>query len=139
MESWSTHGEGTGGFYSCNVYDEAKTAAKLEKLRIEQTKALGSDKQRFEFYSSRFNNHHSNSNFVTLSEHRLEKLINTLSKKDAAIAEEFRYMIDAAQVVERSHQQLAWSHCFKYFMNEVKWSHLLNVYKDSINDQYAIC
>ena len=47
--------------------------------------------------------------------------MNKFDKKGKIAAEELEYLAATAHAVEKAHQQLAWSYCFRYFMSDVRY------------------
>ena len=125
MADWrKTHGEHTGGYYQCNVYNKAETNARLNALRKEQHGTLAGSSSRYTFFLERFHSHMANAGFALKLRGAVEARLQRLERKGVMAAGELQYLLATADTVHKAHQLLAWSYCFRYFMPDVRAAHL---------------
>ena len=127
LESWKSHGSGSGGYYACTKYKKAKdsgnvgglkgaaaTAAMAENL-AEKRKALI---DRYEFHAQRFTFSQSSSKSALGREEAFKVWILESGCENEKAAQQAYALADAASTIAKCRNALAYVYVTKYYMPE---------------------
>jgi hypothetical protein len=109
---WATHGEKTGGYFSCNLYDKS-AAKKID----ENAGSVVLEAQYFEHFSQRFMNHGQ------LEEDATKKKEECLLKWMPEYREESggldpTFLLDALELLVRCRHTLKYTYVFSWFQDQ---------------------
>ncbi|CAI9094374.1 OLC1v1030099C1 [Oldenlandia corymbosa var. corymbosa] len=115
---WSEHGEKTGGFYSCNVYQEAKRNCEYneqERIREMAKNSL----QRYTHYYERWNSNRLSRKKVMADLDELPaRILDKLSDIHRLTKSELQIITDAWVQVAECRRVLMWSYAYGYYLPE---------------------
>lgn len=119
---WRTHGENTGGYFSCNIHERNQAAGvemTLEERIAERAKELA---ERFENYADRYNSHmHSLGKAEETKQAMQERIVEmTASYCEVGVdpSKLEAYLMPALDTVIECHRLLAWTHPIGFYMSD---------------------
>ena len=113
MGPWSEHGEGTGGYYSCNKYDESKD--KGNKSDAENAK---SDLDRYLHYYTRYHGHSDGQKFaqkqLKLTEGRMAEFQDSDKNDNNTTWADLEFLQDANEQIVKCRRVLKYTYGFAF-------------------------
>ena len=115
---WSEHGNGTGGFYQCNVFDESKANAALDDLRGETLTSVRSS--RAAFYQARYHDQVDSARWCErlVQYYRDDLKSAATAASDAELVGALATLASGACAVVQARRVLSWSFAFAFFVEE---------------------
>ncbi|XP_026443031.1 probable E3 ubiquitin-protein ligase ARI7 [Papaver somniferum] len=115
LGDWSTHGDKTGGFYACNIYEKAKLEGRYkEEDKLKEAKDY---LDRYTFYYERFA---ENQKSRLKAAGSLQKTISSdfanLSDRYRLTASNLQVIIDAWQQIIECRRVLKWTYAYGYYL-----------------------
>eukprot|EP01026_Neomeris_dumetosa_P033613 TRINITY_DN2688_c0_g1_i11.p1 TRINITY_DN2688_c0_g1~~TRINITY_DN2688_c0_g1_i11.p1 ORF type:complete len:547 (-),score=56.25 TRINITY_DN2688_c0_g1_i11:386-1894(-) len=120
-EDWKKHGEGTGGYYSCNKYEAAKRRGEHDEEEAKRQHAQDS-LMRYTHYFERYTAHDKGMKLalVQVDKYRKEDGIEHLSEKLRLEANEVKFLLESWVQVVSCRRVLKWTYAFGYYRFESK-------------------
>ncbi|KAI3911172.1 hypothetical protein MKW92_033381 [Papaver armeniacum] len=137
LGAWSTHGENTGGFYACNVYEKAKAEGcykEEDKLKKEAKDYL----DRYTFHYERFaENQKSRLKAVESLQKMQSEDFAKLHDKYSSTEMELKFIIDAWRQVIECRRVLKWTYAYGYYLPQSE--HVKKVLFEHLQGQAQSC
>ena len=118
LGDWSEHGSNTGGYYSCNKFNEKREKGEFMQDELNRVKA-GFEIRRFEHYYSRFLNHKASLKRAVYQCSIVRDRIERVEKR-SGLAGLLDFALKAAELVFRAKKYLAFSYPVGFFLNSRK-------------------
>lgn len=109
--AWSSHGQGSGGYYVCNKYNEAVTRGEIsseEKDMEVNQKVL----QKYTYYYKRFR---SSVDAISFTAKLKQKLLKEGSARDP---QKLMFALDALDKLIEARRVLQWSYAMAYYLRQ---------------------
>lgn len=131
---WSEHGEGTGGFYACTKYQEAKKrgtlsgAAKRAAIAKQYSDDYKELTKRYEFHVQRFKFAEQSAEHADALSENFKEWASTSLRNNRAM-EQATALIEACECVRECRKVLQWVYTMKYYIN--KEASFLNLFEST--------
>jgi len=112
---WSEHGSNTGGFYSCNKYDNS-----LYKLEDQSNENMKQDLEVYVFYFHRYEAHHGAMKIADKQRREANQKAQEIIKKFSSVVQDTKFLIDATDQLIENRKFLAFSYVFGFFLDKNK-------------------
>ncbi|CEP03701.1 hypothetical protein PBRA_003308 [Plasmodiophora brassicae] len=115
---WSKHGSGTGGFYRCNKYEEAKAKGENASLEKEEQKAQEARNalQKYMFYFTRFDNHQKSIQFARKTRQDAEARMQLLRDIQGTNYQDVQFVLNAVNAVVACRRVLMWTYAYGFYL-----------------------
>eukprot|EP01025_Chloroclados_australasicus_P029348 TRINITY_DN2930_c0_g2_i1.p1 TRINITY_DN2930_c0_g2~~TRINITY_DN2930_c0_g2_i1.p1 ORF type:complete len:547 (-),score=31.69 TRINITY_DN2930_c0_g2_i1:735-2237(-) len=116
LGDWKSHGEGTGGYYSCNKYENAKRKGEYDEEEAKRQHARQS-LVRYTHYFERYSAHDKGMKTAQESVHKYRNQdgIEELSEKLKMEANEVKFLLESWIQVVNCRRVLKWTYAFGYY------------------------
>ncbi|KAI3880487.1 hypothetical protein MKX03_001696 [Papaver bracteatum] len=115
LGDWKTHGEKTGGFYACNIYEKVRGSASDEEEKIKNKAKDYLDK--YAFYYERFEeNQKSRLKAIESLKKIQSEGLAKLSQKYGSTETELGYITNAWQQIIECRRVLKWTYAYGYYL-----------------------
>jgi ariadne-1 len=118
LGDWAEHGNHTGGYYSCNKFDQNRAQGKYMDDEVKRLKATF-EIRKFEHYYSRYANHKASLKRAAYQKEIIQKQIEKVLKK-VNLTEGFSFVLQAAEIIYSSKKTLAFTYPVCFFLNSKK-------------------
>ncbi|TNV81097.1 hypothetical protein FGO68_gene2725 [Halteria grandinella] len=122
LGDWKDHGSATGGYYKCNIYEEAKKSdTRAEFLSLEeQMQRAREELNRFVFHYERFSNHQKSKKHAQDMIGRLNFAIEELRTKQNYTLPELQFLGDTLKVLIRARHGLKYTYVHAYYQKDAE-------------------
>eukprot|EP01023_Acetabularia_acetabulum_P000094 TRINITY_DN10041_c0_g2_i1.p1 TRINITY_DN10041_c0_g2~~TRINITY_DN10041_c0_g2_i1.p1 ORF type:complete len:722 (-),score=129.35 TRINITY_DN10041_c0_g2_i1:123-2192(-) len=113
---WAKHGEGSGGYYSCNKYDAAKRRGEYDETEMKRQHARES-LVRYTHYFERYseNDKGMKRSMESVNKYKNQEGIEALSEKLKMEANYVKFLLDSWLQVVSCRRVLKWTYAFGYY------------------------
>jgi len=117
LGDWHKHGNSTGGYYQCNIYDkQAKEGVHVEEENTRQKAKHALDK--YMFYFERFMNHDKAMEMTKKQEKDIDDQVQKLHDRHGFEIIELQFLYDALKQVRACRRVLKWTYVYGYYLEE---------------------
>ncbi|XP_074271027.1 putative E3 ubiquitin-protein ligase ARI5 [Silene latifolia] len=117
LEPWSNHGENTGGYYQCNIYNSAKKSGKYDDEEEKRKTAEKTLQKYLHHYERWISNHNSRQRAIDdLSKTKTD--LNKLSDKFKITDTELVFMIEAWEQIVECRRVLKWTYAYGFYLQD---------------------
>ncbi|CAG9460558.1 unnamed protein product [Pedinophyceae sp. YPF-701] len=112
LQDWSKHGEGTGGFYNCNMYEERRRQgefSKEERMKKGAQRAL----DRWVHYFERYDFHTRGSR--SWQEELAKRSMRKISENTATPESQLKFKAEVGAMLAECKRVLKWTYCYGYW------------------------
>lgn len=114
LGDWKKHGESTGGYYKCNIFDQR--AYKGEPLQDANNQQVKDELDKYMFYFERFTNHDRSMKMTVQEEQVLEARMNILQEVHKFKVMELQFLVEALQQVRVCRRVLKWTYVYGFYL-----------------------
>jgi len=112
---WTEHGSETGGYYSCNKYDNS-----LYKMEDQNNETMRQDLDIYVFYFHRYEAHHGAMKIADKQRRDASQKAQEIIKKFSSVVQDTKFLIDATDQLIENRKFLAFSYVFGFFLDKNK-------------------
>jgi len=112
---WKDHGTATGGYYSCNRYEEAKKKGNCSEEERKAADAKNELQKYLHFYQ-RFDNHHKAREFAIKSLPKIQSRMKNLQELKGGGFNDVAFLEKAVETVIECRKLLQWTYAMGYYM-----------------------
>jgi len=109
---WKEHGSHTGGFYSCNKYDNSN--AKVEDVKAADTKT---ELEHYMFYFHRYESHRNAMKIADEQRKTADKRQKSLMNKFDVRAADTKFIMEATEQLLNNRRVLQWSYVYGFYLD----------------------
>lgn len=109
---WKTHGQHTGGFYSCNKYEQSDG-----KKADDEAATLKARADMFKHYFDRFFNHEVAQKSAEKKKENFQEILNKYREKTAR---DPKFLGEALDTLIHARHMLKYTYCYGFFMDDLK-------------------
>ncbi|KAJ4807793.1 RING/U-box superfamily protein [Rhynchospora pubera] len=116
LGAWQSHGERTGGFYSCNSYEKAKKEGVYDESEKRREMAKNSLERYMHYYERWASNQSSRlkalSDLRAMETEKIAKLSETIREPETQL----RFILDAWHQIVECRRVLRWTYAYGYYI-----------------------
>jgi len=115
LGDWKTHGNKTGGYYRCTIYEDKKNKGKYDQEEKDK-ESLRDEMERYKFHLRMYDDCMKSSGFAARQIPKFEKMVEDKSKKGNLSHNNWDFITKALKEVEQNKRMNAFIYVMLYYL-----------------------